>query len=79
LLVKHVQTNLQPTIEGHSLLGKGPVNVSRDIKYATIGEAVFSLIRAVLVVTQRALTETVFSAWPVLRVCKKQGKISWST
>jgi hypothetical protein len=52
---KHVLTNVQPTIEGHPLLGNGPVNASRGNEYATIGEAVFSVVRAVLVVMQRAL------------------------
>jgi hypothetical protein len=37
LLGKHIPTNAQPTIEGHSLLGKGPVNTSRGNEHTTIG------------------------------------------
>jgi hypothetical protein len=55
LLGKHVPTNAQPTIEGHPLLGNGPVKATRGNEYATIREAVFSVIRVVLVATQRAL------------------------
>jgi hypothetical protein len=55
LLGKHVPINAQPTTKGHPLLGKGPANTSRGNKYATIGEAVFSVVRAALVATQRAL------------------------
>jgi hypothetical protein len=43
MLGKHVPTNAQPTIEGHPLLGNGPLNSSRGNEYATIGEAVFSV------------------------------------
>jgi hypothetical protein len=55
LLGKHVATNAQPTIEGHPLLGNGPVNTSCGNEYATVREAVFSVVRAVLVATQRVL------------------------
>jgi hypothetical protein len=55
LLGKRIPTSTQPTIEGHPLPGIGPVNISHSNKYATIGEAVSSVVRAVLVATQRAL------------------------
>jgi hypothetical protein len=49
LLGKHVLTNGQPTIEGHPLLGNGPVDTSCGNTYAAVGEVVFSVVRAVLV------------------------------
>jgi hypothetical protein len=48
LLGKHVTTNAQPTTGGHPLLDNGPVNIFRGNEYATIKEAVFSVVRAVL-------------------------------
>jgi hypothetical protein len=55
LVGKYIPTNAQPIIEERPLLGNGPVNTSRGNEYATTGEAVFPVIYAVFVVTQRAL------------------------
>jgi hypothetical protein len=55
LLGKHVPTNAQPKKEGYPLLGNRPVNTSRGNEYETTGDAMFSVVRAVLVAMQRAL------------------------
>jgi hypothetical protein len=74
---------VQPTVQGHPLLGNRPVDTLHSNEYATIGEAVFSVVHAVLIATQCALSaavmETVFSASSVPKAYKRHGKIAWSS